>query len=160
MKILMFGGAFDPPHKGHISILKKAAEYTDFDKILVIPTGTPTHKKNCVAPFDVRLHMAKLAFEPIGENVQVIDSAKILCRRSQKSTALTAVRTAAKISVYAQQGKNDAPKDAAESIAVPVTNGSRDLYFCVPRKLRNNSDARLFIIQKKRSAKIIALSFP
>ncbi|MBQ7815874.1 MAG: nicotinate (nicotinamide) nucleotide adenylyltransferase, partial [Oscillospiraceae bacterium] len=73
MKILMFGGAFDPPHKGHISILKKAAEYTDFDKILVIPTGTPTHKKNCVAPFDVRLHMAKLVFEPIGENVQVID---------------------------------------------------------------------------------------
>ena len=73
MKILMFGGAFDPPHKGHISILKKATQYTDFDKILVVPTGTPTHKKNCVAPFDVRFYMAKLAFEGLAENVEVSD---------------------------------------------------------------------------------------
>ena len=71
MKILLFGGAFDPPHKGHVSILKKAAEYTDFDKIIVMPTGTPTHKKGCVAPFDVRLHMAELAFGDIGENVEI-----------------------------------------------------------------------------------------
>ena len=73
MKILLFGGAFDPPHKGHVSILKKAAQYTDFDKIIVMPTGTPTHKKGCVAPFDVRLHMAKLAFGDIGENVEISD---------------------------------------------------------------------------------------
>lgn len=73
MKILLFGGAFDPPHKGHVSILKKAAEYTDFDKVIVMPTGTPTHKKGCVAPFDVRLHMAKLAFGDIAENVEISD---------------------------------------------------------------------------------------
>ena len=73
MKILLFGGAFDPPHKGHISILKKAAEYTGFDKIIVMPTGTPTHKKGCIAPFDVRLHMAKLAFGGIGDNVEISD---------------------------------------------------------------------------------------
>ena len=71
MKILLFGGAFDPPHKGHVSILKKAAEYTDFDRIIVMPTGTPTHKKGCVAPFDVRLYMAKLAFGDIAENVEI-----------------------------------------------------------------------------------------
>ena len=73
MKILLFGGAFDPPHKGHVSILKKAAEYTDFDRIIVMPTGTPTHKKGCVAPFDVRMHMAKLAFGGIAENVEISD---------------------------------------------------------------------------------------
>ena len=73
MKILLFGGAFDPPHKGHVSILKKAAEYTDFDRIIVMPTGTPTHKKGCVAPFDVRLYMAKLAFDDIAENVEISD---------------------------------------------------------------------------------------
>lgn len=71
MKILLFGGAFDPPHKGHVSILKKAAQHTDFDKIIVMPTGTPTHKKNCVAPFDVRFNMAKLAFETAAENVEI-----------------------------------------------------------------------------------------
>jgi len=73
MKILLFGGAFDPPHKGHVSVLQKAAQYMDFDKIIVMPTGTPTHKKNCVAPFDVRFYMAKQAFESIGENVEISD---------------------------------------------------------------------------------------
>ena len=73
MKILLFGGAFDPPHKGHVSLLKKAAQFTDFDKIIVMPTGTPTHKKGCVAPFDVRMHMAKLAFCGIGDNVEISD---------------------------------------------------------------------------------------
>ena len=73
MKILLFGGAFDPPHKGHAAILKKAAQYADFDKIIVMPTGTPTHKKGCVAPFDVRMYMAKLAFDDISDKVEVSD---------------------------------------------------------------------------------------
>lgn len=71
MKILLFGGAFDPPHNGHISILKEASQYTDFDKIIVMPTGTPTHKKGCMVPFDVRHYMAKLAFEPVDSRVEV-----------------------------------------------------------------------------------------
>ena len=69
MKILLFGGAFDPPHRGHISILEKASKYTDFDKIIVMPTGTPTHKKGCTAPFDVRMYMSQIAFGGITENV-------------------------------------------------------------------------------------------
>ena len=73
MNILLFGGAFDPPHKGHVSILRKAAQFADFDRIIVMPTGTPTHKKGCVAPFDVRLHMAQLAFGSIAENVEISD---------------------------------------------------------------------------------------
>ena len=73
MKILLFGGAFDPPHNGHISILTEAAQYTDFDKIIVMPTGTPTHKKGCMVPFDVRHYMAKLAFEVIDSRIEVSD---------------------------------------------------------------------------------------
>ncbi len=73
MKILLFGGAFDPPHRGHISILKNAAAYKDFDKIIVMPTGTPTHKKNCIAPFDVRMYMAQTAFGGIAPNVEISD---------------------------------------------------------------------------------------
>ena len=73
MKILLFGGAFDPPHKGHVAIFEKAVQYTDFDKVIVMPTGTPTHKKGCTAPFDVRLHMAQLAFGNVAENVEISD---------------------------------------------------------------------------------------
>ena len=71
MKILLFGGAFDPPHNGHLSILKEAAQYADFDKIVVMPTGTPTHKKGCMVPFDVRHYMAQLAFAGVGDNVEI-----------------------------------------------------------------------------------------
>ena len=73
MKILLFGGAFDPPHNGHLAILKEASQYIDFDKIIVMPTGIPTHKKGCTAPFDVRYHMAKLAFETVDSDVEVSD---------------------------------------------------------------------------------------
>lgn len=73
MKILLFGGAFDPPHRGHISILKNAVAYKEFDKIIVMPTGTPTHKKNCTAPFDVRMHMARAAFCGISQKVEISD---------------------------------------------------------------------------------------
>lgn len=71
MKILLFGGAFDPPHNGHLSILREAARHIDADKIIVMPTGTPTHKKGCTVPFDVRYYMAKLAFEDAADNVEV-----------------------------------------------------------------------------------------
>ena len=73
MKILLFGGAFDPPHNGHISILAEAAKHIDFDKIIVMPTGTPTHKKGCMVPFDVRHYMAKLAFEKVDDRIEVSD---------------------------------------------------------------------------------------
>ena len=73
MKILLFGGAFDPPHRGHISILKNAAAYKKFDKIIVMPTGTPTHKKSCTAPFDVRMYMSRTAFGDIADNIEISD---------------------------------------------------------------------------------------
>lgn len=47
MDILFFGGAFDPVHRGHENILKAALNYKNFDKIIVMPTGTPGHKRRC-----------------------------------------------------------------------------------------------------------------
>ena len=36
MKIAIYGGAFNPVHKGHIEIVKQLSEQFDFDKILII----------------------------------------------------------------------------------------------------------------------------
>jgi nicotinate-nucleotide adenylyltransferase len=38
LKIAIFGGSFDPPHKGHELIVKEALKCLDIDKLLVIPT--------------------------------------------------------------------------------------------------------------------------
>lgn len=72
MKLLVFGGAFDPPHAGHRELLKVAAEKTEADEILVIPTALPPHKKE-KTPFSYRFEMAELAF---GDMARVSDMEK------------------------------------------------------------------------------------
>lgn len=45
-KILVFGGTFDPPHKGHYHLLKTALEQMEFDRVLLIPSYIPPHKEH------------------------------------------------------------------------------------------------------------------
>lgn len=44
MKICIFGSSFNPPHIGHVQIVE-GLKQLGFDKILVVPTGNPNHKK-------------------------------------------------------------------------------------------------------------------
>lgn len=39
MKTGIFGGAFDPIHKGHIYMAQKAMEEYSLDRILLVPSG-------------------------------------------------------------------------------------------------------------------------
>jgi len=58
----IFGGAFDPPHVGHVVLVQSAALRFDLDRILVVPTGDPPHKE-AQTPAGVRFRLAELAFE-------------------------------------------------------------------------------------------------
>ena len=49
MKIGIFGGTFNPPHKGHARMVEKMTEELELDKVLIIPNKIPTHKR-CDAP--------------------------------------------------------------------------------------------------------------
>ncbi len=73
MKILLFGGSFDPVHIGHVNILKQTMRQKEFDLVLVMPTAVPGHKAGCRAPFPVRLHWASEAFGRLGGTVEVSD---------------------------------------------------------------------------------------
>ena len=73
MDILLFGGSFDPVHNGHENILRTALEYKKFDKIIIMPIGSPGHKASCKAPFAVRKHLVELAFGDIGVEMEVSD---------------------------------------------------------------------------------------
>jgi nicotinate-nucleotide adenylyltransferase len=46
MKIALFGGTFDPIHRGHISVARAAREQIGLDRILFIPANVPPHKAN------------------------------------------------------------------------------------------------------------------
>ena len=62
-KIAILGGTFNPPHNGHIHLLKAFSEEMDFEKILIIPTAVPPHKKaEQLASGEQRLKMCELAF--------------------------------------------------------------------------------------------------
>lgn len=53
--IAIFGGSFDPPHSGHIAIIKALVALTYIDKIFIVPTYLNPFKSGSVAPSSLRL---------------------------------------------------------------------------------------------------------
>ncbi|HEY8443687.1 MAG TPA: nicotinate (nicotinamide) nucleotide adenylyltransferase [Clostridia bacterium] len=60
MRLIIFGGTFDPPHNGHIELLK-SLNFSSDDKVVVLPNYIPPHK-DAQASSEDRLNMCKLAF--------------------------------------------------------------------------------------------------
>ena len=57
MKVLLYGGTFDPPHNGHINNLRAALALVRPDVAVVMPAGTPPHKAASATPAADRLAM-------------------------------------------------------------------------------------------------------
>ncbi|RUM44700.1 MAG: nicotinate (nicotinamide) nucleotide adenylyltransferase [Hydrogenimonas sp.] len=58
-KIAIFGGSFDPPHLGHLEIIKKALDQLDIDRLIVVPAFISPFKKGHSAPPQQRLAWLK-----------------------------------------------------------------------------------------------------
>jgi len=62
MNIGLFGGTFDPIHKGHTALARAALEQYKLHKILFVPANIPPHKqKQPLLPFVHRFTMLALA---------------------------------------------------------------------------------------------------
>ena len=57
MKVLLYGGTFDPPHNGHLNNLRAAAARVQPDKVVVMPAGLSPFKQRTSAPGALRLEM-------------------------------------------------------------------------------------------------------
>jgi nicotinate-nucleotide adenylyltransferase len=57
----LFGGAFDPPHRGHVELARRAREELGLERLLVVVAARPGHKA-VVTPAGVRLRLAQAAF--------------------------------------------------------------------------------------------------
>ena len=68
MKIILFGGAFNPVHNEHLAMLKAATAVIGADKVIVMPTAVPPHKSGqmTVSPAE-RLEMCRIAFGSFAE---------------------------------------------------------------------------------------------
>jgi nicotinate-nucleotide adenylyltransferase len=61
-KIGIFGGAFDPPHLGHLIAAQYAAEQLSLEKVIFVPSGKhPFKEGELVASAEQRFAMTKLA---------------------------------------------------------------------------------------------------
>ena len=61
-KMALFGGTFDPIHRGHISMALRLADTLGLDEIILMPTFVPPHKvKHSMADAAHRLAMCRIA---------------------------------------------------------------------------------------------------
>ena len=89
-RILIYGGAFDPPHKGHMAALKAAAIYSCPDKIYVVPSYvSPGGQKKEINPFYVRMEMCR-CFREISADVTVSGLEKT--KRRRRSFTLSTIK--------------------------------------------------------------------
>src|SRR5438270_13378543 len=61
MNIGLFGGTFDPIHRGHLTLAHAAAERFSLGQVHVVPANVPPHKEQPVASFYERYAMVALA---------------------------------------------------------------------------------------------------
>ena len=60
----ILGGAFDPPHAGHVELARAAQEHFELESLLVLVVADPGHKQTA-APADARLELTRLAFADV-----------------------------------------------------------------------------------------------
>ena len=68
----VFGGAFDPPHDGHVALAERGIAHFGLERLLVHVIERPGHKDVSTPP-EARLRLAELAFEPIPGVVVELD---------------------------------------------------------------------------------------
>ena len=60
MKIGIFGGSFNPPHKMHLNIVEELLIEKVLDKVIIVPTGLHYSYKNNLVSNEHRYNMLKL----------------------------------------------------------------------------------------------------
>ncbi len=88
MKIGLFGGAFNPPHREHINIVKELMEERKYDRLVLILSNNPPHKSSVNTPFDTRLELLKLAFS----NISGVEISDIEGRDNEKHFSYDIIR--------------------------------------------------------------------
>ena len=62
-KIAIYGGSFDPPHKGHKLLAENLAGVCGAERVIIIPTALSPFKNSSSATAEDRLNMCRLFFK-------------------------------------------------------------------------------------------------
>ena len=73
----LFGGAFDPPHRGHVALARRAKDELGLGRLVVLVEANPGHKR-VETPADVRLRLTRAAFPDddvlLDEHARTVDT--------------------------------------------------------------------------------------
>ncbi|MGH3036311.1 MAG: nicotinate-nicotinamide nucleotide adenylyltransferase [Gaiellaceae bacterium] len=64
MTVGILGGAFDPPHTGHVVLAREAVERFGLERLVVLVVAEPAHKP-VATPVERRLELARAAFADV-----------------------------------------------------------------------------------------------
>jgi nicotinate-nucleotide adenylyltransferase len=78
----LFGGAFDPPHNGHVALARKGASHFGLHPLVVLVNAAPGHKQVATPP-EARLELARAAFpeyevelDPHARTIELLESGR------------------------------------------------------------------------------------
>lgn len=92
--IAVFGGTFNPFHKGHKNLILHASKAVKFDEIIIIPSKIPPHKKaDCLADENDRIKMIELSLEDNNINCENIHISDIELKREGKSYSIDTLKS-------------------------------------------------------------------
>ena len=80
MKLALYGGSFDPPHAGHVAVVREALSVLPIDKLIIVPASRNPFKLSVIASGADRCAWLKEIFKPYGK-VEISDF-EILQERS------------------------------------------------------------------------------
>lgn len=77
MKVALFGGSFDPVHKGHLAIAEEACRCCRFDRFFFVPAALSPFKHPGTVSADFRLKMLEDALKEVPDLPVEIDRSEI-----------------------------------------------------------------------------------
>ncbi len=153
----LLGGAFDPPHNGHVALAEAAVAQLGLERLDVLVVADPGHKR-VEAPAAARLRLAEAAFEGLPVSVALDDHPRTvdLLRDGPWRDPLfligadefcdflswkepEAVLELARLGVAARPGY---PRERLESMLGRLSQPERVLFFDIPPVAASSTEIR------------------
>lgn len=71
-QVVLFGGSFNPPHVGHVEMVRRLARRKTVDQVWVLPVAHHRFRKQLL-PFSLRLKLCRQVFLSVSPKVRVKD---------------------------------------------------------------------------------------
>ena len=160
----LLGGAFDPPHNGHVALAEAALAQLGLERLDVLVVADPGHKR-VEASAEARLRLAEAAFEGLPVSVQLDDHPRTvdLLREDRWRDPLFLVgadefsdflswkepETVLKLAWLGVATRPGYPRERLESVLGRLSHPGRVLFFDIPPVAASSTEIRRRVAEGK-----------